>query len=53
MSQNTIYLWISFISLDCGSVFEADCNAVKANGHEVRKIGTSLLFRRNCAVKQI
>ena len=30
-----------------------DCNAVKAIAHELQKIDTSLLFRRNCTIQRV
>ena len=30
-----------------------DSRAVKVKAHEVQKIGTSLLFRKNCVVQQV
>ena len=36
-----------------GSFTNANCNAVKVRSHEIQKIGTSFLFRRNCDVQQV
>ena len=41
--------WLrSVISHSYGYATSVDCNAVKVKDHEEWKIGTSLLFRRNC-----
>ena len=36
-----------------GSSSEASCTALKAKTPEVRKLRTSLLFRKNCTVQQV
>ena len=52
--QKKIVFWIrSVISHSYGSAFEEDCRSVRVEAHEVRKIETSLLFRRNCAIQLV
>ena len=40
------------ITLAFVSVSEEDCRSLRVRAHEVRKVATSLLFKRNCAVHQ-
>ena len=43
--------WLSsVISMAHTSASEEDCRALRVRAHEVRKVATSLLFERNCAV---
>ena len=52
--RNSISFWLhSVISLAYSSASEEDCREFKVRAHEVRKVATSLLFRRNCLVHQI
>ena len=54
VSQNTISFWIrSVISHVYGSASDEDCRLVKVKAHKDRKIATSLLFRRKCAIQQV
>ena len=52
--RNTISFWLrSVISMAHASASEEDCCALRVRAHEVRKVATSLLFKRNCAVHQV
>ena len=54
MSRNTILFWIRLsISQIYGSASEEVCRSVRIKAHEVSKIATNLLLRKNCAVQQI
>ena len=54
VSRNTISFWVqSVISFAYSSVSEEDCRALRVRAHEVKKVATSLLFKRNCAVHQV
>ena len=54
VSQNSISFWIRLlISHAYLSATNENCKAVKVKAHEVQKIGTSLLFRKNCRVQQM
>ena len=51
-SRNMIYFWLcSVISMAHASASEEDCHSLRA--HEVGKVATSLLFKRNCMVHQV
>ena len=41
------------ISLAHASTLEEDCRSLRVRAHEVRKVVTCLLFKRNCAVHQV
>ena len=51
VSESTIMFWISCHSH--GSTTVEECGLVKVKAYRVMKIGTSLLFRRNCAVPSL
>ena len=54
MSQNTISFWLcSGILHAYSSASAEDCRDLWVREHEVRKVVTSLLFRRNCVVHQV
>ena len=54
VARNTIPFWLRFIiSMTLASALEEDCPSLKVRAHEVRKVATSLLFKRNCAVHQV
>ena len=54
VSWNTISFWNRLVIIQAyGSATNDDCRALKVNAYEVWKVGTSCLFRRNCAVKQV
>ena len=54
MSRNTISFWLhSVIFLAHASASEEDCHSLRVRAHEVRKVATSLLFKRNCAIPQV
>ena len=54
VSQKINLFWVrSVLSHTNGSASNEDCRLVRDKAHEVRKIATSLLFRRNCAVQQV
>ena len=50
MSRSTISFWIEFI---ISMMKEEECRLVRVKAHEVRKIATSLLRGRDCAVQQV
>ena len=51
VSRNTISFWLrSVISMTHASPSEEDCRSLRVRTHEVRKVATSLLFKRNCEV---
>ena len=46
------FFWLrSVISMAHAS--EEDCCSLRVSAHKVRKVATSLLFKRNCAVHQV
>ena len=52
--RNTISFWLrSFISMTHASASEKDCRSLRVRACEVRKVATSSLFKRNCAVHQV
>ena len=54
VSHDTISFWLhSVITLAHASALEEDCRSLRVTAHKVRKVLTSLLFKRNCAVHQI
>ena len=53
VSGNTISSWIRSVFSHTHEFFDEDCRSVGVKAHKVRKIATSLLFRRDCAVQQI
>ena len=54
VSHNTISFWLrSVISFAYSSVSKEDCCYLRVRAREVRKVVTSLFFRRNCAVHQV
>ena len=54
VSHNTISFWLrSVISMAHASASEEGCHSLRIRAHEVRKVATSLLFKRNCAVHQV
>ena len=54
VSCNTISFWLqSVISLAYASALEKDCLSLRVRVHEVRKVVTSLLFKKNCVVHQV
>ena len=54
VSRNIISFCLqSVISLAYASASEEDCWSLRVRAHEDRKIATSLLFKRNCAVHQV
>ena len=48
----TPFLFGSVISRAHASVSEEDCCALRVRAHKVRKVATSLLFKRKCTVHQ-
>ena len=51
---NTISFQLrSVISMARASTSEEDCRSLRVRAYEVRKVATSLLFKRNCAVHQV
>ena len=54
VSHNTIsFRLLSVISMARASASEEDCRSLRVSSHEVRKLVTFLLFKRNCAVHQV
>ena len=54
VSQNTISFWLwSVINHANISASAVECRDLRVKAHEVLKVATSLLFRRNCAVHQV
>ena len=54
VSCNTISFCLhSVISLAHASASEEDCWSLRVRAHEVRKVATFLIFKRNCAVHQV
>ena len=54
VSHYMISFWLRFvISLAHTSALEEDCRSFQVRAHEVRKVVTSLLFKRNCTVHQV
>ena len=54
VSCNTIsFRLCSVISMAHASASEEDCRSLRVRAREVRKVATSLLFKRNCAVHEV
>ena len=54
MYQNTISIWLRLVVNQAYvSASAEDCTDRWVKVHEVWKVATSLLFRRNCAVHQV
>ena len=54
VSCNTISFWLrSVISMAHIFALEEDCRSLRVRAYEVRKVATSLLFKRNCMVHQV
>ena len=54
VSRNTFSFWLrSVISFAHASALEEDCRSLRVRAHEVRKVATSLLFKKNCMVHQV
>ena len=54
VSQNTILLWIrTVISIAYVCASDEDYWLVRVKAREVKKIASSLLFRRNCSIQQV
>ena len=54
VSRNTISFWLcSVITLTHASALEEDCRYLRVRAHEIRKVVTSLLSKKNCTVHQI
>ena len=54
VSRNAISFWLhSVISSAHSFASEEDCRSLRVRAHEVRKVATSLLSKRNCTVHQV
>ena len=54
LSWNTISFWLcSAILLARASASEEDCRSLRVRVYKVRKVATSLLFKRSCVVRQV
>ena len=54
VSHNTISFWLCpVITLAHASTSEEDCQSLRVRAKEVRKVTTSLMFKRSCTVHQV
>ena len=54
ISRNAISFWLcSVISMADASASVEDCRSLRVRAREIRKVVTSLLFKRNCVVHQV
>ena len=54
VSRNTISFWLrSVICMAHATASKEDCRLLRVWAHEIRKIVTSLIFKKNCVVHQV